>query len=379
MTDYKHHRFHVLDGMRGIAAVIVMLMHYYIHSDIRYFCNAYLAVDFFFILSGFVIFHAYGGKLSAGMSAAAYLAKRIARLYPLAAIGILIGTPILYLQLGSYSTSYSQRDFAATLATNLLMLPYFSAKTFVTPEMSIPVQLFPADSPLWSIFFELVGSIGFLWLIRMNPKQLKRFCLISFLFLCGLAFLHGFTRHERLIDTNGGFETENFLLGFPRVFYGFSIGMLIYKWRTSRMVSTVQLNYQPVRALTLYLALAAMLLFPSFLRSTYGIIVLGLIAPGIVWLGSGTDIRDSVTVRLSVWLGQLSFPIYCLHRPVLAAILELHRRWWSLDGFHMPDEWLAVVLTIGLSTVVLWLLSALKVQQRLSEVLSTLFLKLSAQ
>jgi len=84
MTTYSKHRFHVLDGMRGIAAICVMLYHYKLFggSRIAWLHNGFMSVDFFFVLSGFVVLHAYGKKLLTGMAATDYLARRVARLFP---------------------------------------------------------------------------------------------------------------------------------------------------------------------------------------------------------------------------------------------------------------------------------------------------------
>src|SRR5271163_1950173 len=78
MTAYTKHRFHALDGMRGVAAIVVMVYHYYLDSHLRCLKNPFLAVDFFFILSGFVISHAYGGKLLNGLGGPRRTARLLA-------------------------------------------------------------------------------------------------------------------------------------------------------------------------------------------------------------------------------------------------------------------------------------------------------------
>jgi peptidoglycan/LPS O-acetylase OafA/YrhL len=91
-TPYTKHRFHTLDGMRGIAAIVVMFIHC-LHLDGNYpgwLQNAFIAVDFFFILSGFVVYHAYAEKLKQGMQFRDYVARRVGRLYPLMAVGLLL-------------------------------------------------------------------------------------------------------------------------------------------------------------------------------------------------------------------------------------------------------------------------------------------------
>src|SRR5271163_4255127 len=113
MTAYTKHRFHALDGMRGVAAIVVMNYHYYLDSHLRCLKNPFLAVDFFFILSGFVISHAYGEKLLNGLAAREYLARRISRLYPMMAIGILLGLPVLYTQTVSTPSDYTRHDLVS--------------------------------------------------------------------------------------------------------------------------------------------------------------------------------------------------------------------------------------------------------------------------
>ncbi len=69
VTPYTKHRYHTLDGMRGIAAIFVMLFHYFASSGQKWLMNGFIAVDFFFVLSGFVVLHSYGQKLLSGMPA----------------------------------------------------------------------------------------------------------------------------------------------------------------------------------------------------------------------------------------------------------------------------------------------------------------------
>ncbi|HEX7694251.1 MAG TPA: acyltransferase family protein, partial [Sphingomonas sp.] len=85
-------RFVVLDGMRGLAALSVVALH-----TAQYFpsqtgpARAYLAVDFFFMLSGFVMAHAYGDKLRAGLTIKGFAEIRLARLYPMIFLGVTLG------------------------------------------------------------------------------------------------------------------------------------------------------------------------------------------------------------------------------------------------------------------------------------------------
>src|SRR5262245_60033816 len=95
MEQVREKRYEVLDGLRGWAAISVMLMQYSENTANPLFKNADIAVDLFFILSGFVLMHSYRKKLLLGLSAREYIRKRIIRLYPMFAISMAIGIPAL--------------------------------------------------------------------------------------------------------------------------------------------------------------------------------------------------------------------------------------------------------------------------------------------
>jgi peptidoglycan/LPS O-acetylase OafA/YrhL len=84
-------RSYTLDAMRGIAAIIVVFDHLEIKLDHSPTNSAHPAVDFFFVLSGFVIAAAYRPKLKNGMSIGSFFEARLVRLYPLFALGAALG------------------------------------------------------------------------------------------------------------------------------------------------------------------------------------------------------------------------------------------------------------------------------------------------
>lgn len=87
----KH--FMGLDGLRGVAALIVVIYHRRFWVAGFEDWHGYLAVDFFFLPSGFVISHAYGGRLASGqLSPDRFAVARVIRLYPLIVLGAVLGT-----------------------------------------------------------------------------------------------------------------------------------------------------------------------------------------------------------------------------------------------------------------------------------------------
>src|SRR5271154_389116 len=167
--------------MRGIAALSVMIFHYTINNDMltwpknTFFIDAYLAVDFFFILSGFVISHSYGDRVYVTMTAKQYLIRRFIRLYPLFILGLLLGTPVLYV-LATYSIpTYPIRSVLVGFAFNAFGVPFLNNLGIVDMGATAPTVIgviFPSNPPAWSLFFEMIASFAFLFLIKMHFDSL---------------------------------------------------------------------------------------------------------------------------------------------------------------------------------------------------------------
>jgi peptidoglycan/LPS O-acetylase OafA/YrhL len=359
--------------MRGIAAILVMLHHYYWDLHLRCLKNPFLAVDFFFVLSGFVIFHAYGEKLRNGLHAGEYLARRVGRLYPMLAVGLIVGLPVLYMNTVSTPSDYTRHDIVSTLASNFAMLPYITGKKLIVDHDTTEVQLFPGDNALWSISFEMLASVGFLVLFRLRERQLRTFCISWFGLLVISSFFHGFTDHKRLFDVDGGFNSESILGGFPRLFYSFSAGMLIYAWRFTKTPRQLEKMKFSINPLLLYVALVGMLVFPSFVQGLYDLFAVAVLAPLLVWFGSISTCRDRLTTTISEFLGWLSFPLYCLHMPVRDALKAIDGSVAFSSRFGISPQLAAIAASIILSIIVGVIVDRLGLQRRLTNLLGRSF------
>jgi peptidoglycan/LPS O-acetylase OafA/YrhL len=362
MTDYTKHRFHTLDGMRGVAALMVMLGHSFTHNRTLVplplcFWNTFVAVDFFFILSGFVICHAYMDKLKEGMAAAEYVARRIGRLYPLMVIGLLLGAPLFYLNITTAAAGdYPSRDFAVTLLNNLSMLPYLTAKQSA-------LGTFPSDAPLWSVSFEMLASLCFPFLARFDERRLRVFCVSWLVVLVVSAFLHTLTSYNHeVFHMNSGYNADTFLQGFARVFFGFSCGMLLYRLRRDATTKSVS-------PWLLYIGLIGILLYPLNMKGAFPVFAATVAAPLLVWLGSFSVCRDRFTTRVSECLGWLSYPLYCLHMPVLDATHFLYKKSDVLSSSGVPEQVPAVALSVVVAVLVGLLIDRLQLQRRLTNLL----------
>lgn len=323
-------RYYSLDGMRGLAAIIVVLHHCGLQWGDGLARSGYLAVDFFFALSGFVVAMAYQKRLEEGMSLRAFMTVRFVRLYPLFLLGLGLGVVKAAGQIMMQdNTALPVSEFALSTMLSLAMLP--------TPGAHL-VSIFPLNTPAWSLFFEMVASLVFgIALFRWRPRVLVAVMLAMAVALVGGVIAYG----NQGLGTGWGL----FVFGFPRLFYAFLLGVLMYR---------LDPTHQRRGAFEIYIAAAALaaMLFvmpPDWFVSRYEILVLLvgiplLLRAGIVW-----EVAPRYR-RLFAWLGDISYPIYILHFPLLMMTLFVTRK------LAVPDAVVAVgfiVGLVGLSTLLL--------------------------
>ena len=171
-SDTKPH-YDLLDGLRGVAALTVVCFHLFeayatSHLDQR-INHGYLAVDFFFILSGFVVGYAYDDRWTK-MTVWEFLTRRLVRLQPMVVIGALIGAVMFYTQ-GCPVWDVSAVPVAMLLVATLMnafMIP-------ATPGAEIRGvgEMYPLNGPAWSLFFEYIGNLLYaLFIRRLSTRAL---------------------------------------------------------------------------------------------------------------------------------------------------------------------------------------------------------------
>ncbi len=343
-------RYDVLDGMRGVAALCVMFYHYTLQTTFPVFANASLAVDLFFMLSGFVIAHSYGSRLRVGMSPADYVGKRLIRLFPMFIIGLLIGEPVLYLFAQTGWANFSWEELVGGAAYNLLFLPFFNGLSIhgIGEGGSTVGELFPANPPAWSLFFELFASFLYLFLFKLGVKRLKKGVILSFFGLLLAGFLALLARHKVGIDLDVGWGEANFLGGFPRVIFGFTIGVLGHALsqdeRVLRLAAAARKYLRNVYGLYLFLILV--FLFPKMFRGLYPLLILVTVAPLVVFVGPHLPCEGKMARNLARFLGWLSYPVYCLHVPVGRAVSFV---WGGVQGADVTIVFVSSALTLLLA------------------------------
>jgi peptidoglycan/LPS O-acetylase OafA/YrhL len=360
MEQVREKRYEVLDGLRGVAAISVMLMHYSENTPHSLFKHADIAVDLFFILSGFVLMHSYRNKLLLGLSAREYIRKRVIRLYPMFAISMAIGIPALFAAAAVGLSDYPPRSMIVASLNNLLFIPYLGdhgVANMVSTAAHLPVdqytvgEIFPANPSAWSLFFEMVASVALLVLIRLQRSDLVKIIVGSAILLFVTGALLGF-EHKNAIPVffGAGWGTRNFFAGFIRVAYGFTMGVLIYllhetqtPLKFGKALSAIIRN-----DIALYLLFAVAVAFPLGIKGLYPMAVIFIVAPLMVYRGASIEPSGRIGARLAHFLGWMSYPIYCLHFPIGRLVFM-----YFPGSEHHPVQTIAlsVALTIGVSVV----------------------------
>jgi peptidoglycan/LPS O-acetylase OafA/YrhL len=313
------HRYEALDGLRGIAALCVMAGHFGQLLNIYWPPNLFLAVDVFFMMSGFVIAHSYGERLRGGMPAWNYLGRRIVRLYPMFIAGLLLGVGALCFGARNGAINYPTDDILVSTLLNALYVPFLNSAHMGNSVGTI----FPADPPAWSLYLEVLASGAFLLLFGLRRKALMAISVVSMLLMVCAGIYFGHAQGESWIWLNTGFDTVNILGGLPRIGFGFTVGVLLHRLlrdgqgrRLAAGVARV-----PYASFALYGALIALLLCPKSARGFYPFAVLMALAPAIVFVSACVRPRSGLETQGARLLGWISYPIYCLHIPIMRFVV----------------------------------------------------------
>jgi peptidoglycan/LPS O-acetylase OafA/YrhL len=318
-------RFDALDGLRGIAAFAVLVMHVTPHNAINITPHAPLAVDFFFGLSGFVIAAAYGARIEAGMPLKSFMWLRLVRLYPLIVLGAVIGA-------AGYIRLYDSGMLALLFVTGVLMIP--------TPYGAVSEDqcMYALNVPSWSLLWELLVNLlyGVIAPVLHN-RTLAGIVVISAVALAATGLHYG------TLDV-GAFWRQGWA-GLPRVMFSFFTGVGVYRLRQAGLLARLR-----APAWVTVLALCGILAMPRLgaWNGLYDVVAAIVALPLLVALGANVTVTR--TVSLCRMLGNLSYPVYILQGGISPHLRGLagHLRIGGLSA-----TLLAVLMSIGF-TVFAW-------------------------
>ncbi len=287
--------FSVLDGLRGVAALAIVVFHFmeWVFTDFNqnFIGHGFLAVDFFFCLSGFVTGYAYDDRLGT-TGIWNFFKLRMIRLHPLVVLGTVLGLLTFLFDPFGEPAVYSAGRLALIFLCSLLMIPF--------PVMEDRgFNNFGLNAPSWSLFWEYAANIVYaLILIRLSRRSLILLAVLAALTLS----LTGY-RHENLL---GGWNGETFWDGGARIFYSFTAGLLIHR---SQWIIRNNLGFTG-----LSLLLIAAFIFPGIAGWNWltELVIVLLYFPLLIMLGAGTNLSASMK-QVCVFSGQISYPLYMTH------------------------------------------------------------------
>ena len=285
----KQH-FNILDGLRGVAALAVVIFHFmewaYTDFSKNFISHGFLAVDFFFCLSGFVIGYAYDDRI-AKMGVLEFFKSRVIRLHPLVIAGSVLGLlAFLFDPFGGHPELYSAGKIVLTFLCSLLLIPF--------PVMEDRgFNLFSFNAPSWSLFWEYIANIVYAFVLyKISRRYLLLLTTIAALAICLVGYRSG--------NLLGGWSGPTFWDGGARIAYSFLAGLLIYR---SNWIIKNKLGFIGIAIL---LSLAFIMPFSKWNWVTEPLVVL-LYFPLLIALGAGATLTPGLK-KLCVFSGKISYP-----------------------------------------------------------------------
>jgi len=295
-----------LDGLRGLAALVVLLMH--VGSGMQ---GGHLAVDFFFMLSGYVMARAYEARLRQGtIGPADFVVARFRRFWPTMAIAASLGGIAMAM---------------ATGPSPALAITYLAALLLIPSGPTIPYAI---NLPAWSIFYELLANAGHAFgLSRLRTQSLVVLLVIAGIALAIVTALHGF---PRILS-----KTTSLMQGLVlfRLLFSYIAGIVLFRLFKDKPPIRLPFTFGML-LLPAYVLLVAIWPFPGW---QFPFIIVA--APIMIICG----LNDRAPRRLSIILGKMSFPLYALHFPIMKLAVT--------NGIHSP----AAVIAASIAVSALWL------------------------
>lgn len=338
----------ILDGLRGVAAIMVVLYHVLeIYSQnnhaLQIINHGYLAVDFFFLLSGYVLGYAYDDRWGT-MTLKDFFKRRIVRLHPMIIAGMLLGALLYYFQdapaLGWKETSdVSIMKLLLIMALGMLLIP-------VGKSLDIRGwnEMYPLNGPAWSLFFEYIANIVYALILRRTSKIILSILVI---FAAGNTIYYAFT--NPLGDIIGGWaidDPKQLRIGLTRLAFPFLAGLLLARTGKLRFIKNAFL----LTALLLVILLSIPHLGGenNLWNRFYECICLFVFFPLIIWLGAGGKIKNKKTMSLCKFLGDISYPIYITHFP----FVNIYMAYIVNNNLSLEDSWPYGLLVVIISLIV---------------------------
>lgn len=329
------HQFETLDGLRGIAAIGVVIFHFmeiaYPDFNNNFIAHGFLAVDFFFCLSGFVIAYAYDDRME-NMGLGEFFRARIIRLHPLVVLGSILGlVAYLFDPFGGHPEVYSAGKILLMFITSMLLIPFP-----VIEERFF--NLFGLNAPSWSLFWEYVANIVYaLVLVKLSRVILLCLGVLAAIWITYVAATAG--------SLLGGWSAGTFWDGGARIAYSFLAGMLIFRYKI-----TIKNN---LGFIGMAILLSAAFMMPYSWGWPGELAVVLVYFPLMIALGAGTSTATGLKKTCS-FLADISYPLYMTHYSMI----------WMFFNYYQAEKpgtgMLIIMVMTGLALMLSFAFLAMK-------------------
>ena len=287
-----------LDGLRGFAALSVVLFHlgHWWHIP-QLATNSGLAVDLFFCLSGYVLPLAYGGPRHRDLTSLGFAKTRLIRLMPVMVLATLVSAAYVFFRLIVKHDFDMAPSLYRAIGLGMVSLPYFDAPAAIGGP-----QVFPLNGPQYTLFLELVVNAA--WFATRRVPQVPLALAVAGFCILILALFGA-----------GGDTGATFWLGFPRVGASFFIGVALFHI-APQIASSKQAGG--------LFALACLVMVGFFympVAVSPVMVLVWIVAVSPLLVVSGAMIAPTGPWgRACIWAGALSYPLYALHYPIFSWI-----------------------------------------------------------
>lgn len=348
--DIKNSKPHyeILDGLRGVAAVLVVLFHVFeVHSGgdhaKQIINHGYLAVDFFFLLSGFVLGYAYDDRWGK-MTLKDFFKRRIIRLQPMIIAGSVIGALLFYFQ---DSPDLGWGSIHEVSLWKMLLVMVIGC-TLIPVGKGLDIrgwnEMHPLNGPAWSLFFEYIANIVYALILRRTPKVVLAILVV---------IAAGFTMEYALTNPNGDIiggwsvdDSTQLKIGFIRLAFPFLAGLLLS--RIGKLYYTKNAFFTASSLLVVLFSVPRLGgLENMWMNGLYECFCLMIMFPLIVWLGAGGKVRGKKVSNLCKFLGDISYPIYITHFP----IVYVYMAWVTNNGLMLEESWPYGLLVVAMAVL----------------------------
>lgn len=320
-------RYEILDGLRGVAALIVVAFHlfetYSKGPEYQIFNHGYLAVDFFFVLSGFVIGYAYDDRWDR-MTVWQFCKRRLVRLHPMVIFGGVFGMLLFY-----FGDSDGFQLIGETPWWKVVLIFLLGCTLIPTPanwDIRGWAETYPLNGPCWTLFLEYIANILYALIFRRLGK-IALGVLVAFFAICTITLTMNLDpldvlpadHYARYTVIGGwGITPDQLYIGFTRLLYPFFCGLLIS--RIGKFINVKRGFWW------CSLIIAIILVMPRiggpnvdnfWMNGIYEAICILIVFPFIVTMGAGSSITGKRSVGVCKFLGQISYPIYITHYPLV--------------------------------------------------------------